>query len=73
MKRIALILLVPMAAMIVSCERHSWEETKVLHKHGKHGGDHGHGEKDGHGGKDAGHGKDDTHGEAGGAKPGGGY
>jgi hypothetical protein len=40
----------------VSCERHSWEETKVLHKHGaSHGADSGHGASapDGHGDKAA--------------------
>jgi len=30
----------------VSCERHSWDETKKLHE--KHGGDDGHAEAAGH-------------------------
>jgi len=32
----------------VSCERHSWEETKALHEqhgHGAHGDSHGHDDK----------------------------
>lgn len=43
-----------MVSMNVSCERHSWEETKVLHKthsdHGNHDHDHhhDHGAHDGH-------------------------
>ena len=35
----------------VSCDSHSWEETRVLHGHGKSHGADDHG-------KDAGHGKD---------------
>ncbi len=43
----------------VSCDSHSWEETRVLHGH--HGDDDHHGEK--HEAKD----KDDSHGKKDGA------
>ena len=66
MKRAALLLTI-ISLFGISCERHSWEETKSLHQHGG-AGDHS--SKDGHGGHSAtdshapadAHGKSDSHG-----------
>lgn len=38
------LLVVPIFMATISCEQHSWEETKKLHEHGDH--DHHHGEED---------------------------
>lgn len=35
----------------ISCDSHSWEETRVLHGHGSSHGDDGHGKDDSHGKK----------------------
>ena len=68
MTRSRLFLVFSLAAVAVtvpSCDKHSWEETKVLQeKYGEHGGDHGEGHgaaADSHG---AGHeAKPEAHGE----------
>jgi hypothetical protein len=52
MKPWSLICLLFAALAGFSCERHSWEDTKVLHHHGKHAG-HG----DNHAGEDTGAGE----------------
>lgn len=45
----------------VSCDSHSWEETRVLHGHGQHHGEEHKG--DGHAKEAADHDKDAGHGE----------
>jgi hypothetical protein len=47
--KLALMMLALVAVGITSCERHKFEDVKVLHQshgdHGDHGGDSAHGEK----------------------------
>ncbi|MEM9481797.1 MAG: hypothetical protein AAGA58_19275 [Verrucomicrobiota bacterium] len=72
MKTPGLPLLITLLAFSIgglSCDRHSWDDTKTLfHKHGgdHHGDDHGDHSKDAHGddhAKEGGHDKDDHSGE----------
>jgi len=49
----------------VSCERHDWDDTKVLHQphggHAEHGEEAGHGDAGGHKAEGGGHDKDAGH------------
>lgn len=42
MKRAAFLAIVACGLPGLSCERHAWEETKVLHQHGAKHGDEAH-------------------------------